>query len=193
MNWIHTMKKTLSITLLGALPLMAYAAGNVAEDTPPLADTGSAYYRFERLKVDSPDGHVHYRLDIAIPKRDAPTRGYPVMYLLDGNNVMAELRDDWLGPLNQGSPPLLVMIGYDIDERYDMPQRRRHLGGISGGAGDPDQSRGRKALCNRSVPANAVGAFIRRVVRAVRAAGKTRDVPDLVRCQRFAVVPADHV
>jgi predicted alpha/beta superfamily hydrolase len=134
MNWIHTMKKTLSITLFGALPLMAYAAGNVAEDTPPLADTGSAYYRFERVKVDSADGQVHYRLDIAIPKRDAPTSGYPVMYLLDGNNVMAELRDDWLGPLNQGSPPLLVMLGYDIDDRYDMPQRTRDYTGATSAA-----------------------------------------------------------
>lgn len=131
MNWIQTMKKALSITLLGALPLMAYAAGNVAEDAPPLAEAGSAYYSFERLNVDSPDGLIHYRLDIAIPKKAPPATGYPVMYLLDGNNVMAELRDEWLGKLEQGSPPLLVMIGYDIDGTYDMQQRTRDYTGTT--------------------------------------------------------------
>jgi predicted alpha/beta superfamily hydrolase len=134
MNWIQTMKKTLSITLLGALPLMAYAAGNVAEDTPPLAETGSAHYTFERLAIDSPDGQRHYRLDIGIPRKAAPAGGYPVMYLLDGNNVMAELRDDWLGELNAGSPPLLVMIGYDIDGTYDMTQRTRDYTGNTSAA-----------------------------------------------------------
>jgi len=134
MNWIQTMKKTLSITLFGALPLMAYAAGNVAEDTPPLAETGSAHYTFERLTVDSADGQRHYRLDIAVPKKAPPATGYPVMYLLDGNNVMAELRDDWLGKLQEGSPPLLVMIGYDIDGTYDMTQRTRDYTGATSAA-----------------------------------------------------------
>lgn len=134
MNWIQTMKKTLSITLLGALPLMAYAAGNVAENTPPLAETGSAHYTFERLNVDSPDGQRHYRLDIAVPKKAAPAAGYPVIYLLDGNNVMAELRDDWLEKLEAGSPPLLVMIGYDIDATYDMQQRTRDYTGATSAA-----------------------------------------------------------
>jgi predicted alpha/beta superfamily hydrolase len=134
MNWIQTMKQTLSITLLGALPLMAYAAGNVVDNTPPLAETGSAHYTFERFTVDSPDSQLHYRIDVAVPKKAAPPAGYPVMYLLDGNNVMAELRDDWLGELETGSPPLLVMVGYDIDATYDMAQRTRDYTGASSAA-----------------------------------------------------------
>jgi len=116
MNWMQTVKQ-LSIMLLGCLPLLARAA----PDSSP--------YRFERLHVDSPDGQRHYRLDLAIPRRAAPAAGYPVVYLLDGNNAMAELGEDWLKELEAGNPPLLVMIGYDIADRYDMDQRTRDYTG----------------------------------------------------------------
>ncbi|WP_296259817.1 MULTISPECIES: alpha/beta hydrolase [unclassified Pseudomonas] len=96
-----------------------------------MAETGSAYYRFERLNLDSADGQRHYRLDIGIPRTSPPATGYPVMYLLDGNNVMAELQEDWLGELHAGTPPLLVMIGYDIDGTYDGEQRTRDYTGTT--------------------------------------------------------------
>jgi predicted alpha/beta superfamily hydrolase len=113
------------------LPFMATA---YAQENPTLADTGSAYYRFERLTVDSPDGQRHYRLDIGIPRQAASAGGYPVMYLLDGNNVMAELSEDWLAGLQSGKPPLLVMIGYDIEDTYDMEQRTRDYTGATSSA-----------------------------------------------------------
>lgn len=122
MNWI----KSLTFMLFGVLPLLASADD---QEIPPLAETGSAHYRFERLNIDSPDHQRHYRLDIGIPRSAPPATGYPVMYLLDGNNVMAELKEDWLGELNAGAPPLLVMIGYDIDGTYDGEQRTRDYTG----------------------------------------------------------------
>jgi predicted alpha/beta superfamily hydrolase len=122
MNWM----KSLTVIVLGALPLLASAD---TQETHPLAETGSAHYRFERLNVDSPDHQRHYRLDIGIPRSAPPASGYPVMYLLDGNNVMAEVQDDWLGELSAGTPPLLVMIGYDIDGTYDGEQRTRDYTG----------------------------------------------------------------
>ncbi|WP_297839446.1 alpha/beta hydrolase-fold protein [Pseudomonas sp.] len=122
--------KTLLILLLSILPLVAHATSTPQKppqsaSEPTLADRGSSHYRFERLHVDSPDGKRRYRLDLAIPRRAPPAAGYPVVYLLDGNNVMAELRDDWLGELDAGNPPVLVMVGYDIDARYDMDLRTR--------------------------------------------------------------------
>jgi predicted alpha/beta superfamily hydrolase len=113
------------------LALVAIIAHAELQETPTLAATGSAHYRFERLNIDSPDAQRHYRLDIGIPENPPPAAGYPVMYLLDGNNALAELRDDWLGELAAGTPPLLVMIGYDIDGTYDGEQRTRDYTGTT--------------------------------------------------------------
>jgi predicted alpha/beta superfamily hydrolase len=124
MNW----KQTLTVVLLSVLPFLASADN---QEKPTLAATGSAHYRFERLTIDSPDGQRHYRLDIGIPRNPAPAIGYPVMYLLDGNNALAELQDSWLGELDAGSPPLLVMIGYDIEDTYDGEQRTRDYTGAT--------------------------------------------------------------
>lgn len=124
MNW----KQTLTVVLLSVLPFLASADN---QEKPTLAATGSAHYRFERLNVDSPDGQRHYRLDIGIPRNPAPAVGYPVMYLLDGNNALAELQDSWLSELDAGSPPLLVMIGYDIQDTYDGEQRTRDYTGAT--------------------------------------------------------------
>ncbi|MDB6143529.1 MAG: esterase [Pseudomonas sp.] len=114
MNWLPALKN-LSFLLLSCLPLLARAAPDS--------------YRFERLTITSPDGQRHYRLDLAIPRRAPPATGYPVVYLLDGNNTKAELRADWLQELQAGNPPLLVMIGYDMDALYDMDQRTRDYTG----------------------------------------------------------------
>jgi uncharacterized protein len=118
MNWMQNLKR-LSILLLAILPLLAHA------------DPESAYYRFDRQLIESPDGQRHYRLDLAIPRRTPPASGYPVVYLLDGNNVLAELREEWLAELDTGNPPLLVMIGYDTDKRYDAQRNRDYTGASS--------------------------------------------------------------
>ncbi|WP_110947256.1 alpha/beta hydrolase [Pseudomonas bohemica] len=124
MNWI----RSLTFTLLSALPFISNADN---QEIHPLAETGSAHYRFERMNIESPDGQRHYRLDIGIPRTPPPASGYPAMYLLDGNNVRVELQEGWLGELNAGSPPLLVMIGYDIDGTYDGEQRTRDYTGAT--------------------------------------------------------------
>jgi predicted alpha/beta superfamily hydrolase len=124
MNWKHI----LTVIVFSALPLIAAAED---QENRTLAETGSAHYRFERLNLDSADGQRHYRLDIGIPRNPPAPAGYPVMYLLDGNNVMAELQEHWLAELNAGTPPLLVMIGYDIDGTYDGEQRTRDYTGAT--------------------------------------------------------------
>lgn len=124
MNWKHI----LTVIVFSALPLIAAAED---QENRTLAETGSAHYRFERLNLDSADGQRHYRLDIGIPRNPPAPAGYPVMYLLDGNNAMAELQEHWLAELNAGTPPLLVMIGYDIDGTYDGEQRTRDYTGAT--------------------------------------------------------------
>ena len=119
-------KMRLCILMLAIAPELSTAD---SQETPTVAQTGSAHYRFDRLTADSEDGQRHYRLDIGVPRSTAPGSGYPVMYLLDGNNVLAELQDEWLGELTDGDPPLLVMIGYDIDGTYDGDQRTRDYTG----------------------------------------------------------------
>jgi len=113
------------ILLLSCLPLLAQAQSKLDQ---------SKFYRFERQDLVSPDGQRHYRLDIATPKRAAPAAGYPVIYMLDGNAVLSTLREKWLAELDAANPPVLVMIGYEIDDDYDMPQRTRDYTGV--GTGD---------------------------------------------------------
>jgi predicted alpha/beta superfamily hydrolase len=88
-----------------------------------LAQRGSAFYRFEHFELASADGQRRYRVDLAIPRRAAPADGYPTLYLLDGNAALATLREDWLAELEAGSPPVLVMIGYVGEQRFNVPAR----------------------------------------------------------------------
>lgn len=110
--------------LLMLLPSLAQAQPDLSKPVgETLADRGSAHYRFERFSLDSADGQRHYRIDLAIPHGDAPAAGYPTAWLLDGNAALAELREDWLAELRQGEAPLLVMVGYDTDLRFDVAAR----------------------------------------------------------------------
>ncbi|WP_313025284.1 alpha/beta hydrolase [Pseudomonas lopnurensis] len=115
--------KTL-LLLAALLPLTALAKPDLSQKVgPTLADTGSAHYRFERFELDSTDGRRHYRIDLAVPRRAAPAAGYPVLYLLDGNAALAALQEDWLAEMDERGPPLLVMIGYATDLRFDVDAR----------------------------------------------------------------------
>lgn len=106
-------------------------------------------YRFEQHNLDSADGQRHYRLWVGIPRRPAPTVGYPVAYLLDGNAAIGALDEELLQQLEQGNPPLLVAIGTDTPLRIDriartydytfkrnVPEQRDPLTGEASGGAD---------------------------------------------------------
>ncbi|MDR2438786.1 MAG: hypothetical protein LBE12_05370 [Planctomycetaceae bacterium] len=61
-----------------------------------IADTGSKFYRFEKFELDSDDKERHYKIVVAIPKAETPEKGFPIIYLLDGNSVLATLNDHFL-------------------------------------------------------------------------------------------------
>ncbi|WP_231755278.1 alpha/beta hydrolase [Bordetella sp. N] len=90
---------------------------------PTVADRESAYYRFEKHRLDSADGKRHYRIEIAIPKTPAPAGGYTALYMLDGNAAMATLTDADLQAMSGAQPPVLVAIGYDVNTRNDVVSR----------------------------------------------------------------------
>lgn len=88
-----------------------------------VADHPSSVYRFERHTLDSADGKRHYRIELAIPKMAAPSAGFPVLYMLDGNSAMATLTHDDLTRLARTRPVVLAAIGYDVETRNDVVSR----------------------------------------------------------------------
>ncbi|WP_133493606.1 alpha/beta hydrolase [Alcanivorax sp. 24] len=88
-----------------------------------VADTGLAGYRFESRVFAGAEGRRRHRVWLAIPDRTPPPAGFPALYLLDGNAVLSRLRPEWLTALDEATPPVLVMIGYDTDLLFDGEAR----------------------------------------------------------------------
>ncbi|MEF9604585.1 alpha/beta hydrolase, partial [Paracoccus sp. PXZ] len=56
-----------------------------------------------------------YRLFLAVPKAPAPARGWPVLYMLDGNAAFDFLAAEHLAL----APGLMIVgIGYDTDRQF---------------------------------------------------------------------------
>ncbi|TCK62000.1 alpha/beta hydrolase [Seleniivibrio woodruffii] len=83
----------------------------------------SQFYTFHYDKAVSADGKRTYRIVTAVPKKSPRTGGYPVVYALDGNAALHHVSEKQLGELSAGEPPVLVSIGYETDELFDMPSR----------------------------------------------------------------------
>lgn len=84
--------------------------------------------RSEAFEVTANDGVTEYWIEVALPARSAPVGGYPVLYVLDGNARLPLLREarETLtrhGPEGQGSPLLIVGIGYPGVERFAVERR----------------------------------------------------------------------
>lgn len=111
-----------AIMLLAAAPALAQMRGQ-APAGPTVAETGSAFYGFEHLSVTSADGARVYRVRIATPRKPAPAKGYPVVYLLDGDAALARIDEALLARLDAGDPPVIVAIGYEGDRQFDVLAR----------------------------------------------------------------------
>lgn len=71
-----------------------------------------------------------YRIFISQPSAPPPVRGYPVLYVLDGNATFATLAqtvDLQTRPPHGFAPALVVGIGYPGDEPFDIDQRHDDL------------------------------------------------------------------
>ncbi|MCU7646912.1 alpha/beta hydrolase [Pseudomonas piscis] len=80
-------------------------------------------YRFSSLQLDSTDGQRHYQIWIGQPLKAAPERGYPVLWMLDGNAAIGALDPQQLKQLDQGQAPLLVAVGYQTPLRIERTAR----------------------------------------------------------------------
>lgn len=112
-----------AFTLAGLFALGALATAQ------PQSPQATVLPDTEQRTVVSKAGH-EYRVFIVKPKKPAPASGYPVLYALDGNSVVAMLsnlsrshvgRDDLTGFV----PGLILAIGYPTEQMLDV--RRRSL------------------------------------------------------------------
>lgn len=102
----------------------ALAQPDLSRPAPPtIADTGSAFYSFKTLHLDSADGERHYRIQVGVPNRPAPATGYPVLYLLDGNAALGGITETDLQAMDRAGPPVLVALGYETPLRFDVVAR----------------------------------------------------------------------
>ncbi|WP_348635342.1 alpha/beta hydrolase-fold protein [Herbaspirillum sp. LeCh32-8] len=140
-------RRLLAAALLCAFaPAIADAQPDLSRKLgPTIADTGSAFYRFERFALRSADGERGYRVMLAIPRRAAPASGYPAILALDGNAALASIDERQLQALDAGSPPVIVAIGYDTELRFDVNARAYdYTPPIPAGQTDDEAGRGRK-------------------------------------------------
>ena len=80
-------------------------------------------YRFERFRLDSPDGQRRWQVNVGIPLRGGKAPA-PVLYMLDGNAAAMVMDQPLLAELAaRKAAPVLVFIGYDNDLRIDSPAR----------------------------------------------------------------------
>ncbi|MDR3182590.1 MAG: prolyl oligopeptidase family serine peptidase [Planctomycetaceae bacterium] len=128
--------------LVSACP--AFAQPDLSQKIgPTIADTGSEFYRFERFAMDSDDGGRHYKIAVGIPKADVPEKGFPVLYMLDGNAALAALDDKLFSRLS-GTLPVIVTIGYDTELRFDVVSRAFDYTPAMPDGTQPKDERGRK-------------------------------------------------
>lgn len=98
------------------------------------------------FELASPDTGDRYLIQVAEPEAPAPENGYSVLYLLDGNAylpLMQAARDTLLraGP-REGSPLLIVAIGYPGTDRFDFNRRARDFTPPGAAFNKPEQSHG---------------------------------------------------
>ncbi|WP_380180277.1 alpha/beta hydrolase [Kalamiella sp. sgz302252] len=112
---------------------------------PNIADKGSAFYRFSVSTFDSADGSRHYKVWTGVPNKNPPPSGFPVMYLLDGNATMDRLSETLLQQLSAHNPPVIVAVGYQTAEPFDLLARNYdYTPLIKDNRGQPVQFRGRQ-------------------------------------------------
>lgn len=152
--------------------LMGVAASAPAQQRNPLQKIGgtvmdrpSAHYRFEREVIRSADGRRSWRINIGIPRQAPPERGFPALYMLDGNAALMNFDEALLGALAARTPHVLVFIGYDNDLRIDSAARTRDYTPLLAPAegAEPEQARAPDA-------SGGADAFLETIERRVRPA-----------------------
>lgn len=134
------------LVLAGALvmPVCAQAAAPQAAELAPFD-----LVKLRQMTLTSAAGSP-YRIVIATPAGPPPAKGYPVIYVMDGNawpGLIAEIIRTNLefGMQSSVEPAVVVGIGYPINDAFDMKRRTLDLTSLSipgsygadGAGGDP--------------------------------------------------------
>lgn len=109
--------------------------------------------RVERFTLPSPWRPMGFRIQVWQPLAPPPPGGYPVLYLLDGNAAfesMGQARKE-LG-ITRAAPVILVGVGYDVNDRYDVVARSMDYTPPSPGAERPRGVPGDPTVPGRAQP-----------------------------------------
>ena len=87
---------------------------------PAILTAPQSGYVFHTLNLVRADKQIQ-RVFIGVPTAPPPPEGYPALYALDGNAVLEFLQPETLRRFQQ--PPVLVLIGYHTDLRFDTTRR----------------------------------------------------------------------
>jgi uncharacterized protein len=112
----------------GALLLlagMAVPAGSALAQPAAGQGAHAASTPLQRWEMVSADGQRHYRLTMSVPAGPAPAKGWPVIYVLDGNAFTGTMTEAVRleGFLARYEPAIVVGVGYDTDLPIDIVSR----------------------------------------------------------------------
>jgi predicted alpha/beta superfamily hydrolase len=106
-----------ALALLASLPAApTLAQPGTGPAGPGLFETGAATHHITRHAFRSADGQRRYRIDMATPRGKPPRRGWPALYLLDGNAAFTILTPADLASVTDLA---LIAIGYETEQRFD--------------------------------------------------------------------------
>lgn len=111
----------LSIALF--LNSMVYAKPDLQPLGANIADQGSKYYQFQMHYFQSADQQRHYKVWLGTPKHINKNKALPVIFMLDGNSVMARLDESLLKKQAEQDSPVLVAIGYESNLPFESASR----------------------------------------------------------------------
>ena len=87
---------------------------------PAILTAPHTRYTFHTLNLPRTNGETQ-RIFVGIPHTPPPAQGYPALYALDGNALLELLPPQTLSQYRH--PPVLVLIGYPTDLRFDTARR----------------------------------------------------------------------
>lgn len=118
--------RSLGLTFLSGCLLLG--SGALLAGTGNRTDAPATLPGTQAFVLASPETGRDYLIQVAVPRRQPPAEGYPVLYVLDGNARFAltlAARDTLFSgsPADLPSPWLIVAIGYPGTDRFDTDAR----------------------------------------------------------------------
>ena len=101
-------------------PQKAPPADITRRANPAILTAPNTRYTFHTLNLPRANGETQ-RIFVGIPHTPPPAQGYPALYALDGNALLELLTPQTLSHYTQ--PPVLVLIGYPTEQRFDTARR----------------------------------------------------------------------